>query len=192
MVNWPRNILILIIVLSALSMSRVVAQTNSTNSQLSLTLIALNSPLQYITPAGQITTLAVEIMNYARFDVYLLRGEAYLDPNLNGTWQLIHSEDLGKFHLSFLQGAVWTFDLKVPVMIQATNTTNGTPQVNLLIKILYRTGGSPTQVEGTFALGVPGAIVEQPSHTILYTLAGVLVVICVVAAYVVAKRHGKR
>jgi hypothetical protein len=165
--------------------------TAQTNPQLSLTLIGLNSPQEYLTPAGKTTTLQIEIMNNARSDVYLLQGQAFLDPSLNGTWTLMHSEDLGQFHLRFLQGAIWTFDLTMPAIIKATNSTNGTPQVNLLIKILYQTSAAAANVEDTFAVGVPGAIVQQPSNMILYTLAGVLVLICVVAAYVVTKKRGK-
>ena len=186
--NWSRRILILVIAFFALSLSHVCAQTSP---QLSLTLIGLNSPQEYITPAGKTTTLQIEIMNNARSDVYLLQGQAYLDPNLNGTWALIHSEELGRFHLRFLQGAIWTFDLAMPATIQATNTTNDTPQANLLIKILYQTGEASTNVEDVFVVGVPGAVVQQPSHTILYSLAGILAVICVVSAYVVTKKRGK-
>ena len=189
MAGWQRNILIPIIVLLAIGMPHAIAQSHS---QLSLTLVGQYTE-QYVTPAGQTTTLKMEILNVAKPDVYLIQGEAYLNPNLNGTWELIHSEQLGSFHLSFLQSAIWTFDLPVPAKIQAANATNGTPQVNLLIKIVYQTVGEPRSVEqGLFTLGVPGAVVQQPYDMILYTIVGLLVVVCIAFAYVVTKRRRNR
>jgi hypothetical protein len=185
-----RNILILIIVLLAISVPHAAAQTNT---QLSLTLVGGQNTTQYVTPAGQTTTLQMEILNSEKSDVYLLQGRAYLDPNLNGTWQLIHSEELGSFHLRFLQSAIWTFNLPVPTNIQATNATNGTPQVDLLIKIVYQCSGASQCIEqGIFMLGVPGAIVQKPYDMILYTAAGLLIVVCIASAYVITKRRRKR
>ena len=164
-----------------------------TNTQLSLTLVGGQNTTQYFTPAGQTTTLQMEILNSERSDVYLLQGGAYLDPNLNGTWQLIHSEELGSFHLGFLQSAIWTFDLPVPANIQAANATNGTPQVDLLIKILYQCAGAPQRVvQEIFALGAPGAVIQKPYDMILYTMAGLLIAICIASAYVMTKRRRRR
>jgi len=189
MLNWQRTILILIIVLLAMSIPRGVAQTNP---QLTLALVG-QSTEQYVIPAGQATTLKMEILNSARPDVYLLQGEAYLDPTLSGTWELAHSEEMGNFHLGYLQSAIWTFELTVPANIQAANVTNGTPQVNLLIKIIYQATNEPQHEEqGVFALGVPGATVQQPHGVIWYTLTGLLIVVCLVAAYLVTKRRRKQ
>jgi hypothetical protein len=189
MVSWVRSILILIIVLLALSMPHGVAQSNP---QLSLTLVGQNTE-QYVTPAGQTTMLKMEILNTARSDVYLLRGDAYLDPDLNGTWELAHSEGLGSFHLGFLRSALWTFDLTMPANIQAANVTNGMPQVNLLIKIVYRTAGESQRVEQSlFVLGVPDAVIQQQYGVIWDALAGVLILICIGAAYLVMKRRRKQ
>jgi hypothetical protein len=188
MVNWRRNILIPIIVLLAMSIPHGVAQTNP---QLSLSLVGQNTK-EYVTPAGQTTMLKMQILNEARPDVYLLQGEAYLDPDLSGAWELFHSEALGSFHIGFLQSAVWTFDLTMPANIQAANVTNGTPQVNLLIKIIYQTVSQSRQLEqAVFALGVPGAIVQQPYGVIWYAIAGLLIVVCVGAAYLVMRRRRK-
>jgi hypothetical protein len=185
-----RNILILIILMLALSMPRAVAETNT---QLYLSLVGGRNTIQSVAPAGQTTTLQMEILNSERADVYLLQGRVYLDPNLNGTWQLIHSEELGSFHLGFLQSAIWTFDLLVPTNVQAANATNGTPQVGMLIKIIYQCAGASQRVEEeTFTLGVPGAIVQKPFDMILYTVAGLLIVVCIASAYVVTKRRRKR
>ena len=189
MVNSQRGILILIIVLVAMSIPRGVAQTNP---QLTLALVG-QSTAKYVIPAGQTTTLKMEILNSARPDVYLLQGEAYLDPDLNGTWELAHSEGLGNFHLAYLQSAIWTFELTVPANIRAANVTNDTPQVNLLIKIIYQAASEPQHEEqGVFALGVPGAMVQQPNGVIWYALAGLLIVVCLVAAYLVTKRRRKQ
>ena len=162
-------------------------------TQLSLTLVGGQNMAQYVTPAGQTTTLQMQILNSEQSDVYLLQGRAYLDPNLSGTWQLIHSEELGSFHLGFLQSAIWTFDLPVPANIQAANATNGTPQVSLLIKIIYQcAGASQCVVQEIFTLGVPGAVVQKPYDMILYTVAGLLIVVCIASAYVITKRRRNR
>ena len=189
MVNLQRNILILIIVLLATSMPKLVAQTNP---QLTLALVGQSTD-EDLAPAGQTTVLKLEILNVGRADLYLLRGEAYLDPDLSGTWELVRSEMLGSFHLGFLQSAIWAFDLTVPATIQAANATGGAPQVNLLIKIIYQPAGeSQTQEQGVFALRVPGATVQQQYDLNWYVFAGVLTLVCVGAAYLVTKRRLRR
>jgi len=189
MENWQHNILIPLIVLLAINIPHADAQTNP---QLSLTLVGPNMG-HYLTPAGQTSTLKMEILNVARPDIYLLQGEAYLDPDLSGTWQLIHSEQLGGFHLAFLRSAFWTFDLTVPTKIQAANATDGTPQVNLLIKIVYLAVGGTQDVEQEmFALGVPGATIQQHNEAVWYGLAVVLILMCIGMAYVVTKRRRSR
>lgn len=186
MANRQQNILIPIIVLLVISMPNAEAQTNP---QLSLTLVGQNAG-QYVTPAGQKTTLKMEILNVARLDLYLLQGDAYLDPDLSGTWKLVHSEQLGSFHLGFLQSAIWTFDFTVPANIQAANATGGTPQVDILIKIIYLVVGEPQQLEQrVFALGVPGATVQQRFDLIWYSLAAALILVCIGTAYLVTKRR---
>ena len=186
MVNWQRNILILIIVMLATSMPQLVAQTNP---QLSLALVGQTAE-QDLAPAGQTTTLKLEILNAGRTDLYLLQGEAYLDPDLSGSWELVRTEMLGSFHLGFLQSAIWTFDLTVPAKIQAANVTDGAPQVNLLIKIIYHpVGGGKIEEQGVFPLRVPGATVQQQYDVIWYPLAGILIVVCIGTTYVVTKRR---
>ena len=165
-----------------------------TAPQLSLTLVG-QSTGQYVTPAGQTTELKMEILNVAPSDVYLLRGDAFLDPNLNGTWEITHSEELGNFHLAYLQSAIWTFDLTMPPRIQAANATNGIPQVDLLIKIIYMTGGGSQRVDqGAFTLYVPGAIVREQNNVILLPLAEaiVIVIVSMAALYGVSKRRRTR
>ena len=105
-------------------------------SQLEIWLIG-NGAGPYVAPAGQTTELKMEIFNSGPGDVYLVRGEAYLDPNLGGNWQLVHSEDTGNFHLTKLQSAIWTFNLTMPAQIHYANVTNGVPQVDLLIQVTY-------------------------------------------------------
>jgi hypothetical protein len=132
----------------------------------------------------------MEILNTGMSDVYLVQGEAFLDPDLSGAWQLVHSEVLGSFHLNFLQSAIWTFDLTVPAEIHAVNATNGTPQVNLLVKIIYRIVGQREREEQSiFALGVPGAIVHQSYNLIWYALSGAVILISVVAVYIFTRRR---
>jgi hypothetical protein len=189
MVNWPRDILIPILLLIALSVPRAAAQTSP---QLSLTLVGQSSG-QYVAPAGETTVLKMEILNAAPSAVYLLQGEAYLDPNLDGAWGQVHSEGMGNFHLGYLQSAIWTFDLPVPTKIQAANVTNGVPQVNLLIKIVYQSADGSQHVEqDAFPLGVPGATVHQQISAIWFMLAGVLGVVCISTAYGLRKRRRNR
>jgi hypothetical protein len=145
---------------------------------------------QYVTPAGQTTVLKLQILNSARQDIYLLQGDAYLDPNLNGTWVLTHSESLGSFHLSYLQSAVWTFGLTVPTKIQAANATNGMPQAVLLLKITYATAASsPHEQQSEYTLGVPGATVQEVNNQIWLAFGGLAFLLCLVAVYGVSKRR---
>ena len=170
-------------------MPGAVAQSNA---QLSLTLIGQDTG-QYVTPAGQTTTLKMEILNIARPNLYLLQGEAYLDPNLSGTWELIHSEQLGSFLLGYLHSAIWTFDLTVPANIQAANVTDGTPQANLLIKIVYQAVGGTQDVEQKeFRLLVPGATVQRDTNLNWYALVGILILVPIGTVYLVTKRRLKR
>jgi len=186
MANW-RSILILIIVLLVESVPHGSAQTTR---QLSMALIGQGAG-EYVTPAGQTTDLKMEILNAAPSDIYLLEGDAYLDPNLNGTWELIHSESLGDFHLGYLQSAIWTFGLAVPSKIQAANATNGLPQVELLIKITYMSVGGIQDVEqGAFTLSVPGATLPEQNDVIWLAFLGILVVASAVIVYSV-KRRGR-
>jgi hypothetical protein len=189
MENWQRGILILTIVLLAISMPHAMAQMSP---QLSLSLVGQTTG-QYITPAGQTTELKMEILNEMRQGVYLLQGDAYLDTDLSGTWALIHSEQLGSFHLGFLQSAIWTFDLAVPANIRATNVSNGTPQADLLIKITYEiVAGARNMEQRIFALGVPGATVQQYFNEVWYVLAGVLVLVGIGITFAVATRRRRQ
>lgn len=150
-----------------------------TTPQLSLTLIGQGAGT-YVVPAGQTTELKMEILNVAPSDVYLSEGGAYLDPGLNGTWELIHSESMGDFHLGYLQSAIWTFDLAMPAKIQAVNVTNDTPQVSVLIKITYLTASNLQREEqGEFTLSVPGASVQQQNNLIWLAVVGVVAVTCI-------------
>lgn len=182
-----RVILIPIIILLAV-LPPGLAQTAP---QLTLTLIG-NGAGPYLTPAGQITELKMEILNVAPSDVYLLEGDAYLDPGLTGSWELVHSEGMGNFHLGYLQSAIWTFDLAMPARIQAANLTNGTPEVSFLIKITFLTSSNLEREEqGEFALSVPGAAVQQQNSWIWLVVAGVIAVTCV-GAVVYRFERGKR
>jgi hypothetical protein len=135
----------------------------------------------------------MEILNVGPADVYLLEGDAYLDPNLNGTWEIVHSEELGNFHLAYLQSAIWTFSLTVPPRILAANATNGVPQVNLLIKIIYlAAGGSQRAEQGAFRLDVPGATVRDQNNVIWLALGGMIVLASMVALYAASKRRRSR
>lgn len=178
MANWPRDILILFMVILALQIPRGLAQTPT---QLTLTLIG-QTGTQYVTPAGQTSELKMEILNFADSDIYLLEGDAYLDPNLNGTWQLVHSESLGNFHLAYLQSAIWTFSLTMPSKIQAANATNGMPQVDLLIKISYlASAGSQRAEQDVFLLGVPGATVQGLSELFWLSISVAIVLVVIVS-----------
>jgi hypothetical protein len=184
MVNRLRILIPIIVILTIIPHG--IAQTAP---QLSLSLVG-QSTGQYVTPVGQTTELKMQILNVAPADVYLLEGDAYLDPNLNGTWEIVHSEGLGNFHLAYLQSAIWTFGLTVPARILAANATNGVPQVNLLVKIIYLpAGGSQRSEQGAFRLDVPGATVREQNNVIWLALGGVIVLASVVAAYPASKRR---
>jgi hypothetical protein len=119
-----------------------------------------------------------------------VEGDAYLDPNLNGTWEIAHSEPLGNFHLTYLQSAIWTFGLAMPSKIQAANATNGVPQVDLLIKVTYSTSGGSQRVEqGAFTLDVPGATVHTQTNVIWLAIVGA---VSVAALYGVSRRRRTR
>jgi len=132
----------------------------------------------------------MEVLNSMRPEIYLLRGEAYLDPDLSGTWELMHSEDLGHFQLDFLQSAIWTFDLAVPAEIQAANVTGNVPQINLLVKIIYQiVGGAQNSEQKSFVLDVPGAGVPMHYDVIWYVFAGVLILVGIGTTCAVTKRR---
>lgn len=151
-------ILVLFLTLLSSSYQGVLAQSPS---QLQLALIGGPN----VAPAGESVRLKLEILNVGQKDVYLVRGEAYFDRNLSGSWQLIHSEPLDNFHIAYLQSAIWTFDLSVPADIRAPNATRGIPQVDLLISVIYA-NDQPQQyiANGHFALNVPGAVVKQADN----------------------------
>jgi hypothetical protein len=136
----------------------------------------------------------MEILNVAPSDVYLLEGAAYLNPALTGSWELVHSESMGNFHLGYLQSAIWTFDLTIPTEIQAANLTNGTPEVTLLVKITFLTSNNLQREEqGEFTLSVPGAAVTQQNRWIWFAVAGVIAVACVGAvAYGLRRKRRTR
>lgn len=189
MKNSHRVILILIIVAVSLSIPRAIAQTSD---QVSLTLVGQNAG-HYVAPAGETTEMKLQILNAVPRDIYLVLGEAYLDPHLNGNWKLIHSEDLGNFHLGYLQSAVWTFSLTIPIQIHAANVTNGIPQVALLIKITYQTAsGQQGNEQNTFVLSVPGATLQGQNNTIWLAAGGILLIISLGAAFVLVRRRRVR
>jgi hypothetical protein len=164
------------IVLVSLSIQTAFAQSSS---QLRIALIG-SSTGQYYAPAGQNSSLAVEILNQGPGDIFLVRGEAYLDPNLSGNWQLVHSEDTGNFHLNYLQSAIWTFNLPMPSSILAANATAGVPQVDLQLHIVYANSqGQQGTAIVEFSLNTPGAIMQQTNYSnwlILIAVAAIVVV----------------
>ena len=171
MVRYP-ILLMLFIVLLCSCPSALVAQTGS---QLQLALIG-NGTGPYYAPAGQTTQLKIEIFNLGPSDVFMVRGETYLDPNLNGNWQLTHSEDLGSFHVAKLESAIWTFELQMPSQIQAQNTTNGIPQVPLLMKIVYSNpDGKQQSASAEFLLSVPGAVNAHVDYSLYVIILGAMV-----------------
>jgi len=169
---------VLIIVLCVDRSAAVLAQTGA---QLDLTMIGSGGG-PYYAPAGQTTQLKLQILNIGQDDVLLIEGEAYLDPNLSGNWQLVHSEDMGNFHLARLESAIWTFELQMPSHIQALNITDGVPQVKLLTRIVYSTTqGKQQNAEGQFLLSVPGAEAQRTDYSLyLIILAFVVVALAVI------------
>lgn len=150
-----------------------------TNAQLQLLMIG-NGAGPYYAPAGQTTQLKIQILNLGPGEVFLVRGDVFLDPNLSGNWQLVHSEDTGSFHLAKLESAVWTFDLKVPSGVQALNVSNGMPQVEMLVQIVYSTlQGQQQSANGQFLLSVPGAGTKRADYSIWLILVGLAVVVLV-------------
>jgi len=173
--RYPRLVLISIFLVS-LSVQAVFAQPSS---QLQITLIGSNTG-QYYAPAGQNSSLMVEILNRGSGDVYLVRGEAYLDPSLNGNWQLVHSESTDNFHLNYLQSAIWTFNLTMPPNILAVNATGGVPQVNLQLHIVYANSqGQQGTAIAEFILNTPGAIIQQTNYSNWLILIAVTAIVFV-------------
>jgi len=178
MERWQHVFLILFMLPLLVRAPTVIGQATP---QLDLTLIGQGQG-QYVAPAGQITKLKIEILNVGPSDIYLSEGDAYLDPSLNGTWELAHSEGMGNFQLNYLQSAIWTFELAIPAKIQAANETNGIPQVALLVKITYLTARNVRLWEqGEFSLDVPGASVQQTNDFQWLVAASVVGVAAVVA-----------
>jgi len=170
-----RLIILILVTILAVSNSQSFAQT-SPNLQL-----ALIGRGPYQVPTGQATELKVEILNEGPGGVNLVRGEVYLDQDLGSNHQLLHSETLDNFHLNYLESAIWTFKLAMPANVQALNMTDGIPQVNLLIRVMYSSSQNQELMSNTnFALGAPGAIVKQADSG-WFILAGVFVLIIVVA-----------
>ena len=183
---------LLFVLLAVLIFSRWSALFAQTGSQLQLTMIGSGAG-PYYAPAGQATELKLEILNLGPGDVFLVRGEAYLDPDLSGNWQLTHSEDLGNFHLVKLDSAIWTFELPMPSHVQAQNITNGVPQVELLAKIMYSTSyGKQQSAEGQFLLSVPGAALHTDYSVYLIILGFVLVAVVVIIVRNVRSRSMRK
>ncbi|MGD0424889.1 MAG: hypothetical protein ABSA92_15750 [Candidatus Bathyarchaeia archaeon] len=182
-------VFVLFIFLICGSSSALFAQTDTT---LQLIMIG-NGAGPYYAPVGQTSQLKIEILNLGPSDVFLVRGEAYLDPDLSGNWLLTHSEDLGNFHLAKLESAIWTFELPMPSHVQAQNITNGVPQVELLAKIMYSTSDAKQQsAEGQFLLSVPGAALHTDYSVYLIILGFVLVAVVVIIVRNVRSRSMRK
>ncbi len=122
----------------------------------------------------------VEILNHGPGDIYLVRGETYLDPNLSGNWQLVHSESTDNFHLNYLQSAIWTFNLAMPSSILAVNATGGVPQVDLQLHIVYANAqGKQGTAIAEFSLNAPGAIMQQTNYSNWLILIAVTAIVVV-------------
>jgi len=176
------HLLLISIFLLSLSAQTVFAQSSS---QLQITLIG-SSTGQYYAPVGQNSSLMVEILNRGPGEVYLVRGEAYLDPDLSGNWQLVHSESTGNFHLNYLQSAIWTLNLAMPSSILATNATGGVPQVALQLHIVYANSlGQQGIAVAEFILNAPGATMQQTNYSdwLILIALGAIVVVSGVAYY---------
>jgi hypothetical protein len=168
---------LLFVVFAALLCGNSSALFAQTNAQLQLTMIGHGTG-PYYAPAGQTIQFKIQILNLGPSDVFLVRGEAFLDPDLSGNWQLNHSEELGNFHLTKLQSAIWTFDLQMPSHIRAQNVSNGVPQAELLVKIAYSTTeGQQENTNGPFLLSVPGAAFNQTDYAVYLILLGLAVVV---------------
>ena len=177
-------VLLMILFLSA---SRTLAQTNPR-----LELLLIGPELQ--APTGQLTELKMEILNGRPGGVSLVRGEVYLDPDLNSNWQLILSESLGDFHLNYLESAFWAFKLSMPSRVQASNATNGIPQVDLFVRIIFM---DPQNLqltsEGHLPLSVPGAVMRQVTNWawVAVTAVAVTVTFCVLLLWRRAKQPNR-
>ena len=178
MLSQRSVLLVLFIFLLGIHASPRLFAQNTPQLQL---LIIGNGAGPYYAPTGQTTQLKIEIMNLGPGDVFLVRGEVFLDPYLSGNWQLIHSEDTGNFHLIKLQSAIWTFDLQMPSNIQAQNLTEGVPQVELLVQVVYSTPqGQQQDARGLFLLSAPGASTRHVDYSLWFIILGLLVVLLTV------------
>ena len=177
--------MLLLFIFLCSNQSTLFAQTGT---QLQLVMIG-NGSGPYYAPAGQTSQLKIEILNDGPSDVFLVRGEAYLDPDLSGNWQLTHSEDLGNFPLAGLQSAIWTLELPMPSHIQAQNITNGIPQVELLAKVVYSAADGKQQSAGNpFLLSVPGASTHVDYSVYLIIIGFVVVALAVIIVRSVKSR----
>ena len=173
-----RQTIVVLVVLAIFVMLNASLVHGQAPPQLQIVMIG-QGPGPYVVAAGQTGELKFEILNIAPQDVYLVQGDVFLDPNLNGSWVDIHSESLGGFHLNFLESAIWILNLEMPGKIQAANATNGIPQVVLLIQVTYLTGGGLQEIQQKqFLLNVPGASVG-PSNALTWVAAIAVVVILV-------------
>ena len=184
-----RSSRLLLTLIPFLLLSGISSAHAQTVPQLELALVGKGG--EYVAPAGQVTKLMLEILNEGPGDVYLVQGQVFVDPDLSGNWQLIHSEDTGHFHLKYLESALWTFDLKMPATMSARNETNGFPQVSLLIKIIYSTSQGQQSENGEFALNVPGASIQQ-NYTIAWLAVVGSIVVVVAVAFVYRKLSRNR
>jgi len=190
MLNQRSVLLVLFIFLLGIHASPRLFAQNTPQLQL---LIIGNGAGPYYAPTGQTTQLKIEIMNLGPSDVFLVRGEVFLDPNLSGNWQLIHSEDTGNFHLIKLQSAIWTFDLQMPSHIQAQNFTGGLPQVELRVHIVYSTPqGQQQDANELFLLSVPGASARQVDYSPWFIILGLLVLALAVVVLKKMKSSSQR
>jgi len=189
-ISCSRVVPLVVLLLLLASSSLVYGQDPN---QLQIVLISQGQE-PFLIPAGETTQLKFEILNAAPMDVYLLQGDVFLNPTLNGAWVNIHSESLGDFHLNYLQSAIWTINLEMPATIQAANSTNGYPLVILLVQITYSTGiGIHGMQQEQFGVSVPGATVGQPYALIWIVIISVIVVLVAsLLAYRAYKKTMKR
>jgi hypothetical protein len=188
MIRCHSPVLVLAVMIFAIGISASFA---ADAPHLELSMIG-NGNGPYFAPAGQTTQLKMQILNLGPDDVYLVRGETYLDPILSGKWQLIHLEEMGNFHLNYLQSAIWTFDLAVPLNVRASNATNDVPQVIIRIQIIYYAADGLQQTEQKqFPLSIPGAVVQRADYSAFIVVGGVLAVsaLCVLVYRQVSKRR---
>jgi LPXTG-motif cell wall-anchored protein len=68
----------------------------------------------------------------------------------------------------------------MPSKILAPNATNGVPQIDLLIRVIYANAQEQQVISnGHFALSVPGASVRQADNSIWFILVGVIVLLTI-------------